>query len=179
MTDITDIFDDLPETKTKAKSEDALDPEVARVADSMLGAPQAPPGVPGKVHELAVETATAYDQVEMTNNTYQARRAELMAKVDAELAGEREAVDAARDLYSGLTVVLRAAMEKENLTEVPLRDRSPVLLKTTKGAKESCTKTFLKKTLGKKDADALWDKLPRKPDKVTLVVPSAPPPDNL
>lgn len=177
MPDITDIFDDLPEAK--AASPERTD----SVMDAMLGTPKAatttkagkvPSPNSANIGALADDAVHALDDLEQHRERYENERAKLLAEMDEKLAHLREPYEKAQNKFGVAQDELLQAMKDADISEIPLSDRSPIKKKITKGSKKSATKTFLEQHLGKPKAKEIWGKLPRNPDKVTVIIPSRP-----
>ena len=151
--DLTDIFGKPPK---KITSED--------VVASLRG-------IPSPIQEQAKAAAKAFDRLLAAKTLYDAAQERLQVEMSTRLRNERVALEAAQSEFEALKELLKAEMEHQGVTEIPLEDRRPVVIKLTPGKKRSITLTWLTDTLGKKPAQEIWEKVPCYDGKTEVVIP--------
>jgi len=161
MADITDIFDAPSEKPTGSTST-----EIAhQLADEDV--PKVSPLV-----EQANELAHTADQARAAQAAYKIAKQEALAKIEAQLAGLKEAAKEQQAVLDAAAKEMQAAMEEAGVSEIPLYDRKPLRLKTTPGKKKGITLTWLKKHLGDVEkATSIWEAQPKSDPTTEVVIP--------
>lgn len=159
---LTDVFGGSPSKDPEQKKGDILSALESKAATGVT-----------PLEDLALSAAGTYDTYRAKRALLKAEEARLKAQMDSQLAALRDEVKAAWKDVETVSASLKEEMETSGITEVPLHDRDPIYLKTTKGAKKSITKTWLcsKAGIGKQAGEALWARVPRKDDKTEVVIP--------
>jgi len=164
--DLTDIFGDAPKAQTRPNKQVTQEDIVDALGVDL-------PEVTDELEEHARKTAVLFDEAELAYQLYSNQHRALIEEAELKCAALAEDASRRRRALEESREALQEAMKEAGLTEIPMRDRAPIYIKTVKGKKKAITLKWLtsKEGLGKQAGTALWKKVPKKPDEKKLVVP--------
>ena len=113
----------------------------------------------------------AFDAALSRRQSYDIERDRLMAEVEKKLSQAKDNWEEARVVSDAATAALKVTMEELGISKIPMKDRKAIALKITTGRKKAITKKWLTQEFGEQRAGDIWGKVPKTPDKTSVVIP--------
>jgi hypothetical protein len=122
--------------------------------------------------EQALAAASAYDAADAANVAFKNEAARIQSEADLRLKSLADKRDETKKILDETLTGLMAAMDKDGITKIPMKDRPDIFIKVFPGRKKPITKKWLIETYGDEQAKKVWDAVPKLPEKRGVIVPA-------